>query len=184
MIKSIRQLGFGVGVCLSIIFLFLVSFKKDGDIYFIEDKNLKTFDQVIQLDQFKGKVVYIDLWGTRCKPCIEEFSFNSALKERFKKEPVEYLYLAVDYGHTDDKIRWKEMVQAKNLTGYNMLISAKLYKEVWNTIKDSVKTMYFIPHYIILDKKGKIVYADAERPSAKDTLYQQLQGILNLNNGL
>jgi thiol-disulfide isomerase/thioredoxin len=153
----------------------LISFKSDSNIHFIEDKNLKTFKQVIQLNQFKNKIVYIDLWGTRCIPCIEEFAFNDAVKEKFKNKPVEYLYLAVDYGHPDDHSRWKEMTQDKKLTGYNMLISASLYKEVWNIIKDSVKSMYLIPHYIILDKKGKIVYADAARPSAKDNLYRQLQ---------
>src|SRR5215216_3401990 len=161
MIKSNLQLAFGISLCLLGIFTFLVSFKSDNNIHFIEDKNLKTFKQVIQLNQFKDKAVYIDLWGTRCIPCIEEFEFNNILKEKFKNEPVEYLYLAVDYGHPDDHTRWKEMVQDKNLAGYNMLISASLYKEIWNIIKDSVETMYLIPHYIILDKKGKIVHADA-----------------------
>jgi len=44
-------------------------------------------------------------WGTRCIPCIEEFAFNNELKEEFKNQPVEYLYLAVDYGHPDDYSR-------------------------------------------------------------------------------
>jgi len=56
-----------------------------------------------------------------------------------------------------------------------MLISASLYLQIWNIIKDSVKEMYFIPHYIIVDKTGKIVYADAARPSTKDILSRQLQ---------
>lgn len=177
--KSIKRLKLVMGATPLIISLFLISISGENEIHFIEDKNLKTFDQVIQLDQFQGKVIYIDLWGTRCKPCIEEFSFNSFLKERFKQEPVEYLYLAVDYGHADDEARWKEMVQAKNLTGYNMLITASLYKEIWNIIKDNVRDMYLIPHYIILNKKGKIAYADAARPSEKETLYHQVQLVLN-----
>lgn len=178
MLKSIRQIALGINICLPGIFILLLSFNPDGNIHFIEDKNLKTFKQVIRLSQFKGKVVYVDIWGTRCIPCIEQFTFNNALKEKFEKEQIEYLYLAVDYGHPDDHTRWKEMVQDKNLTGYNMLISSSLYKEVWNIIKDSVKTMYLIPHYIIIDKKGKIAYADAERPGAKETLYRQLKSAL------
>jgi thiol-disulfide isomerase/thioredoxin len=178
MIKSIHQLLLKICICLPAAFILVVSFKSDNNIHFIEDKNLKTFEQVIRLNQFKDKVIYVDLWGTRCIPCIEEFAFNNELKEKFKDQPVEYLYLAVDYGHPDDYSRWKEMVQDKKLFGYNMLISASLYKEVWNIIKDSVKEMYLIPHYIIVDKKGKIVYADAARPSAKDSVYRELQAAL------
>ena len=178
MIKSIPQLLFKICIYLPAGFIFLVSFKSDNIIHFIEDNNLKTFEQVIRLNQFKDKVIYIDLWGTRCIPCIEEFAFNNELKEKFKNQPVEYLYLAVDYGHPDDYTRWKAMVQNKKLIGYNMLISASLYKEVWSIIKDSVKEMYLIPHYIIVDKKGKIVYADAARPSAKDAVHGQLENAL------
>jgi len=32
--------------------------------------------------------------------------------------PIEYLYLAVDYGYPDDEQRWRQMAAEKNLTGH------------------------------------------------------------------
>lgn len=178
MTKAIRLLKFGtalgfLGLCVAI-----VSFRPTNDIQFIEAKNLKTFDQLRQLPQFKNKVVYIDMWGTRCIPCIEEFAFGSALKDTFRNKPVEYLYLAVDYGHPDDEQRWRKMAEEKRLTGHHIL-SKELYMDTWRTIKDSVKDMYMIPHYIILSKEGKIAFADAQRPSTKEKLYSQLQSVID-----
>lgn len=71
------------------------------------------------------------------------------------------------------------MVQGKNRTGYNMLISAQLYLNARDVVKDSVETIYYIPHYIIVDKKGKIAYANAARPG-EDILYNQLQRMYSI----
>jgi thiol-disulfide isomerase/thioredoxin len=155
------------------------SFGQRTKVKIIESKNLRTFDQVIKLDQFKDKVTYVDLWGVHCIPCIEEFQFNSKLKDHFKNQPVEYLYIAVDYGHPDDGDIWKKMIQDKNLVGFNLIASNELYKNIWQSLKDSVETMYLVPHYIIVNKKGGISFGDAARPSANDTLYNQIQSVLN-----
>ena len=35
----------------------------------------KTIEDVLALNRFKNKVVYLDFWGTGCSPCLKEFEF-------------------------------------------------------------------------------------------------------------
>jgi len=37
---------------------------------------------------YKGKVIYVDFWGTWCAPCRENMKYASQLKERLKGEDV------------------------------------------------------------------------------------------------
>lgn len=146
----------------------------------IKGYGISSLDSVLMQKEFAGKVVYIDIWGVHCIPCIEEFAYNEPLKNRFNGKDVAFLYLSLDYDHKDDYDLWRKMIQAKNLIGYNMFISAKFYMNIWNSIRDSVnkKDMYLIPHYIIADRNGKIAFADAARPSSQDILYNQIEAVL------
>lgn len=146
----------------------------------INGYGISSLDSLLMRKEFTGKVVYIDIWGVHCIPCIEEFAFNEPLKKQFNSKDVAFLYLSLDYDHKDDNDLWRKMIQAKNLVGYNMFISAKFYMNIWNSIRDSVdkKDMYLIPHYIIADRTGKIAFADAARPSSQDILYSQIEAVL------
>jgi thiol-disulfide isomerase/thioredoxin len=155
-------------------------FSQSAKVNIINGYGVGSLDTVLMQKEFTGKVVYIDIWGVHCIPCIEEFAFNEPLKNRFSNKEVAFLYLSLDYDHKDDNELWRKMIQAKNLVGYNMFISAKFYMNIWNSIRDSVnkKDMYLIPHYIIADRTGKIAFADAARPSSQDILYNQIEAVL------
>jgi thiol-disulfide isomerase/thioredoxin len=147
----------------------------------IDSKGTESFETIIHLPQFKDKVLFIDVWGVHCEPCLEEFAFNAPLRDRFKNKAVAYVYLSLDYGHADDKERWSKMIKDKNLVGYNMFISMKTYMGLWEPIKSKIskESQYVIPHYIIVDTKKNIVFPDAERPGTTNKLYGQIQSILD-----
>jgi len=69
---------------------------RDGD----EAINFEMLDlnnQTVSLNEFKGKVIYIDIWATWCGPCIEEMPFLDSLKEKYKGKPPQKQYsLKVD----------------------------------------------------------------------------------------
>jgi thiol-disulfide isomerase/thioredoxin len=50
----------------------------------------------VSFDQYKGKVVFINLWATWCGPCKAEMPGIQRLSEKLKDKPVEFVMLSVD----------------------------------------------------------------------------------------
>jgi thiol-disulfide isomerase/thioredoxin len=123
----------------------------------------------------KGKVLYIDLWGSWCGPCREEFAFNKELKERFKNKGVEFLYIAKE-NRTDPEKYWKEMVAFYDLTGRHLLMGKQL--ESYFTDLYSGNGGLAFPSYILIDKTGKMVSIKAKRPSERELLYAAIEQLL------
>ena len=144
---------------------------------------IKNYDQIsslanlVSLNEFKNKVLYIDLWGVHCGPCIQEFSHLSELKNRYKESEIEFIYLATPYGHIYDTQKWKAAIKKYNLEGYNMLMNIDFYYNIWEEVPE-MKDPFTIPHYLIVDKQGIIVNANAPRPSKKTILFVELDQLL------
>ncbi|MEE1945768.1 TlpA disulfide reductase family protein [Pedobacter sp. KR3-3] len=126
----------------------------------------------------KGKVVYLDVWGTWCGPCKEELKSVPALKARFKGKDVAFVYLDMD---EDDKdATWREFIKVNGMEGLHLRKGraniAPFWKELLANAED--KSEYY-PQFFIFDKTGKLVVAKAKRPSDKEELYQQIENVLN-----
>jgi thiol-disulfide isomerase/thioredoxin len=50
----------------------------------------------ISFDQYKGKVIFINLWATWCGPCKAEMPGIQNLAEKLKNEPIAFVMLSVD----------------------------------------------------------------------------------------
>lgn len=113
------------------------------------------------LSDLKGKVVYIDVWATWCAPCLKEFPHSKKVQQRFEgNDQVAFLYVSVD--RTNDLEKWKKMVADKNLSGVHIIDSPESEaNSIWKAYLVSG-----IPRYILVDQLGKIVNADAARPSS------------------
>lgn len=64
-------------------------------------------------EPYRGKIVYIDVWGSWCHPCLENLQHAGELKEALKDFDIVYLYLASST--TEDA--WKGVIKEYNLTG-------------------------------------------------------------------
>jgi peroxiredoxin len=112
-------------------------------------------DSLVSLSDFKGNIVYIDIWNTYCKPCIVEIPKFEKLKNRFSKKKIKFVSICVN----SPKENWKKMIEKKNLTGIQ-LFSKESNGEFFE------KFMFnSAPRYILIDKKGKIVESHAGKPS-------------------
>lgn len=111
------------------------------------------------LSEMKGKVLFVDIWGTWCVPCIEEFPHLRELNEHFKdRGDVVIMSIACD----KQADRWQRflMRRGKEMPWQQYLIDAES--------KDRLDKVYFvvgIPRFFIIDRQGCIVLPDAPRPS-------------------
>ena len=132
-------------------------------------------DSLLQtiLAPHKGKVIYIDVWGSWCGPCREEMKHAPAIKKALKGKDVVFLYFA----YSSDEVSWKNVIKENDITGdnvyhYNLpMEQQQLLNELWN-----VKAY---PTYILYDKEGKMVTADAPSPSSKESLLLMINSLLD-----
>lgn len=161
--------------------------KKIDDFTLIGDSTniFKSIDEILKMKELQNHVVYADVWGTRCPPCLSEFKYVSELKKEFENDSVVFLYLCSPYTmewDTDNEKLWKELIVKNNLEGINMLMSAECYEEgFFERYKDkySEERLYGIPTYLLIDKQGNIVNFNAPRPSSKEVLYKEIHALLD-----
>jgi len=113
------------------------------------------------LDDLKGKYVYIDVWATWCQPCKAEIPFLKKIEEEFHDKNIEFVSVSIDeksaYG------TWKQMVTDMELGGIQLYSKGDKNFTTAFRIKS-------IPRFILLDPEGKIVSADAPRPSSTELI--------------
>ena len=63
--------------------------KTDNDIVKVKLKELNGKD--IDLEQYKGKTIFINFWATWCKPCIQEMPSIESAQDKLKNENVIFL---------------------------------------------------------------------------------------------
>lgn len=110
------------------------------------------------LASLKGKYVYIDVWATWCGPCLREIPALQKVEDDFKGKNVAFVSLSIDA--KKDYEKWKNMVSDKKLGGIQLIADND-----WSSKFAVDYGIVSIPRFILIDPEGKIVNADAPRPS-------------------
>ena len=98
-----------------------------------------------QLSDYEGQGVFLNFWGTFCKPCEEEFPYIDNQYKYFEDKGVQVL--AVDVGETEFAVR--KFVERHELT-FPVVIDQS----------EEVQTAYGInplPITFLIDKDGTVV---------------------------
>jgi thiol-disulfide isomerase/thioredoxin len=127
------------------------------------------------VNAFKGKVIYLDVWGTWCGPCKRELLYNPQLKAHFKNKDVVFVYLDAD---DDDKdAYWKKFIHLNGITGIHLRKSKAEMNKIWDELLPENKERFY-PYYFIFNKDGKLAKANAKQPSDGPELYTELEKYL------
>ncbi|MBK5720351.1 TlpA family protein disulfide reductase [Dysgonomonas sp. Marseille-P4677] len=114
----------------------------------------------VALSDFKGKVVYIDIWATWCGPCKKEIPHLKMLEEEYKGKNVVFLGVSIDV--QKDHPKWQKFLIDNKMKGIQLFAGDKA-----GDISKPYK-IKGIPRFMLIDKDGKIVSSDAPRPSSPE----------------
>jgi thiol-disulfide isomerase/thioredoxin len=143
-------------------------------IVFRDAGGITTLSQLVA--PYKGKVVYLDIWGTWCGPCKEQMPYAPELKKRYAGKDIVFVYL--DRDDPSKETYWKEMVYHAGLEGEHYRMDKQAIESIWQAVQEAGGKTNSYPAFLIIGKDGKIINPDAERPGSREKLYAQLDKVL------
>jgi peroxiredoxin len=130
--------------------LFLLQGKDAPDFSF-RDRN----DSLVSLSDFKGKYIYLDVWNTKCMPCLKEFPHYDKLRKKYNENNIVFIAVSLD----KDKKSWEAFLDEKKLKGI------QLFAGGWDPEFTENYLVYGCPRYILINREHKIINSFAPKPS-------------------
>ena len=124
----------------------------------------------VALQDFRGKVVYVDFWFSACTPCLAEAPAAARLKRRFLGKDVVFLYISTDVVMDT----WRAAIVKHQLNGPN---SVHLFDPEGRHAVRAYKVRGF-PTYFLIGRDGNILQREAPRPSAGRATIQAIEQAL------
>ena len=145
-----------------------------------------SLSEIIERDEFKNKVLYIDLsepFDISFKNEMElKYSHFPKLIDTYQNKDIEFIYLTrpdSESGLKQDNIRkWIFGIKKYKLRGHHAVMSPVFYKGICNDIPE-IEKAHYLPHYLIVDKNEIIVNLNAPAPYEFEKLYPELNQLLN-----
>lgn len=121
--------------------------------------------QAVNLEEFRGKVVFINFWATWCPPCIAEMPSIDELSKKINENEVIFLMVSLDENFNKAKIFHKRK-------GFSFDV---------HELAGDLPKMYYsqsIPATFVISGDGKLVYskkgmADYNTPEFQQFLKDQ-----------
>jgi thiol-disulfide isomerase/thioredoxin len=154
---------------------------KNGLIIYPDTAHFTSLDDVLKLPELRNKVVYVDVWGTKCTPCITEFPHLKSTRKKYWGKELAFLFLKTPYGFDDEKA-WMKMMKKYKLKGVNIAMSIRFYTtNFWNRYEKffPAEKIFAIPVYLIIGNDGTILNYNAPRPEEHSALETELNAALS-----
>jgi len=111
----------------------------------------------VKLSDFRGKIVFIDVWASWCGPCLNQKPSVLKMAEKYKdRDDLEILFISVD-----KKEDWLNFMNgespAEEVT--ELIIAEGINTEFGNSFN-----IKLIPKYMVIDRSGFIIDANFDGP--------------------
>ena len=127
------------------------------------DERVKAFNfelkdlegNVVTLEDFKGKLLYIDFWASWCGPCKMQMPYLREIEKLYEGKNIVFASVSLDA----TKEAWIKGVESENLHG------VVLHAE--GDFKNPFPTAYqikAIPRFMLIDSEGNVISDNAPRP--------------------
>lgn len=113
-----------------------------------------TAGETVDLEQFKGKYLFIDLWASWCVPCIKMTPLVQQLEKQYESKNIAFVAISID----GNKHAWINKMKELNMHGHQYLDQTSAFTKRLNITG--------IPHYMIYDPEGKLVVYKAPMPDS------------------
>lgn len=111
-------------------------------------------------DVIRGKVAYIDFWATWCAPCCHEIPYFEKVWEQYKEnEHIVFVSISQD----DDRKAWEKKIDKDQPAWPNYIFDKNSGSKFLEDM-----SINSIPRFVIVGADGRILSANAARPSDKD----------------
>lgn len=124
------------------------------------------------LAEFKGKILYINVWATDCGSSVEGLVHLEQLKKILKAAQVDTLIQFVNICTEESTRKWKKNLKRLHLIGINLYCQDTTLLTKWN--------MAHHPWSILLDEQGKVMCFNFNPPGnggVAYSLYAATKGI-------
>ena len=113
----------------------------------------------LDMAEYKGKFLYIDMWASWCGPCKLEMKHMKTLSESYSPNDVVFISLSVD---EKDKINdWKSNIDELEMTWVNGILEGGFEDKFCDSY-----SIIAIPRYILVDRSGNVISHNAPRPTS------------------
>ncbi len=114
----------------------------------------------VKLSDFKGKLVYVDVWATWCGPCKYEIPYLDTLETDYHGKNIVFISYSID----EDHAAWLKFVPENKLQGVQII-----GEKAWQSDLCIKYKIMGVPTFMLFDQEGKIVSVKMTRPSDKAT---------------
>jgi thiol-disulfide isomerase/thioredoxin len=142
-------------------------------VHYLQAGHVKTLprEDLLKLltKKYPGQVIYLDIYATWCVPCLKEMERAPALHRRFAGKKVAFVNLCLQSTESN----WLKLVKQKKLQGENYFLGSDDTKLLMGNFN-----IGGFPTYLLIDPQGKVVTANAPRPSEFDRLNAAIELLL------
>lgn len=126
--------------------------------------------QQIKLDDYRGRVVFVDFWASWCPPCLASLPAYDQMRREIGTEEFEIIAINVDE-NTEDGRRFLE----KHPVGYPVLADPDGYIGIPYGIRS-------LPRSFLLDRNGKVIASyKSFKVGDEISLKQEIKELLKIN---